>query len=213
MIARIGGRDDYAALFHEAGHTSTTRTWRRRCRWRTATWATTRSPRGSRSCSSTSPTTPPGSSGSWAWTIRARSSATRRAVKLVFVRRYCAKLAYELELHDADPPLGELPARYSAARLGRPRRLAAHHLARRRGPVLLCRPLPPRLGARDAPAAGAERALRAGLVRRAGGRGPLEQPMAPGPAARRRRAPGGAQRRTARSDGVGPGSRASARSR
>jgi hypothetical protein len=36
-----------------------------------------------------------------------------RAVKLVMLRRYAAKIAYELELHDAEPSLERLPARYS----------------------------------------------------------------------------------------------------
>jgi len=38
--------------------------------------------------------------------------AHERAAKLVMVRRYCAKLAYELELGGADPPLEEMPNRY-----------------------------------------------------------------------------------------------------
>ncbi len=38
--------------------------------------------------------------------------AHERAARLVMVRRYCAKLAYELELGAADPPLERMPARY-----------------------------------------------------------------------------------------------------
>jgi hypothetical protein len=36
-----------------------------------------------------------------------------RAVKLVMLRRYAAKIAYELELHDAAPSLDAMPARYA----------------------------------------------------------------------------------------------------
>jgi hypothetical protein len=41
-----------------------------------------------------------------------------RASKLVFLRRYCAKLGYELELHAEDADLGRMPALY-AERLSR----------------------------------------------------------------------------------------------
>jgi hypothetical protein len=34
-------------------------------------------------------------------------------VKLIFLRRYAAKLAYELELHGEAPDLGAMPRRYS----------------------------------------------------------------------------------------------------
>jgi oligoendopeptidase F len=36
-----------------------------------------------------------------------------RAVKLVMLRRYAAKIAYELDLHDARPDLERMPARYA----------------------------------------------------------------------------------------------------
>ena len=36
-----------------------------------------------------------------------------RASKFVFLRRYAAKLAYELELHGGERPLDEMPALYS----------------------------------------------------------------------------------------------------
>jgi hypothetical protein len=38
-----------------------------------------------------------------------------RAVKLLFLRRYCAKLAYELELHDAPSGLDPMRERYVRA--------------------------------------------------------------------------------------------------
>jgi hypothetical protein len=36
-----------------------------------------------------------------------------RAMKLMFLRRYAAKLAYELELHGPDPDLAPMPDRYA----------------------------------------------------------------------------------------------------
>ncbi len=36
-----------------------------------------------------------------------------RAVKLYFLRRYAAKISYELELHGAEPDLERMPARYA----------------------------------------------------------------------------------------------------
>ena len=44
---------------------------------------------------------------------RRRSPRHARASKLLFLRRYCAKLRYELELHDAGADLDAMPARYS----------------------------------------------------------------------------------------------------
>ena len=41
------------------------------------------------------------------------AAAHARALKLVFVRRYAAKLAYELELHGPSPTLSEMPGRYA----------------------------------------------------------------------------------------------------
>ena len=91
---------------------STSRTCRRSCRPRIACWATTPSPRASRSCSSTSWPIP-------AW-LRAHLgteapgyAAFAALYKLFLVRRYAAKLAYELELHAAGARLDALPARYA----------------------------------------------------------------------------------------------------
>jgi hypothetical protein len=36
-----------------------------------------------------------------------------RAARLLMMRRYCAKLAYELELHGAEPDLERMPNRYA----------------------------------------------------------------------------------------------------
>ena len=44
---------------------------------------------------------------------RTRYLEYARASKLVFLRRYAAKLAYELELHGGERPLDEMPALYA----------------------------------------------------------------------------------------------------
>ncbi len=124
--------------------------------------------------------------------------AHSQAVKLIFVRRYCAKLVYELELQAENGPLDALPARYSellgsAVRVDWPQ----DDLARRRRRLLLRRPLPARLGARDAPAHGVARPLRVRLVRGARRRRAAPRPMAARSGAVRRGAPGGARRRCA----------------
>ena len=113
VIARIGGRDDYAALFHEAGHTEH------------YAHMDPSLPVEDRYLGDNSVTE------GFAFLIErltenpewlgrvmevddpepiARHAA---AVKLVFVRRYCAKLLYELELHDEHRSLARLDRRYS----------------------------------------------------------------------------------------------------
>jgi hypothetical protein len=114
VIAPHGGRDDYDALFHEAGHAEH--------------YAHTDPalPFEFRRLGDNSVTesfafllegllTEPG------W-LRSRLGAANpagivdhaRAAKLLLLRRYAAKLAYELELHAASRPLGEMPGRYAA---------------------------------------------------------------------------------------------------
>jgi hypothetical protein len=112
VIARIGGRDDYEALLHEAGHAEH--------------YAHTDAglPFEDRHLGDNSVTE------SFAFLfqhlatdrgwLREHLSAAgadelveyARAVRLVYMRRYAAKLAYELELHAADS-LDEMPARYA----------------------------------------------------------------------------------------------------
>ena len=48
----------------------------------------------------------------WGWRTRRRPSRTRGPSKLVMLRRYSAKLAYELELHGGSAALDEMPTRY-----------------------------------------------------------------------------------------------------
>ena len=120
-----GGQDDYRALFHEAGHTEHfAHTPRRRCRPRSGSWATTPSPRASRSCSSTCLADPALAAARLDLGPRRRATcASRPSYKLFFVRRYAAKLAYELELHSGGARSTSLPARYAellSAAVGRP---------------------------------------------------------------------------------------------
>ena len=113
VIAPVGGRDDYAALFHEAGHTehyanvqaglsfefrhlgdnSVTESFAFLVEHLTddETWLGDRLG-----------VADPG-----------EALAHARANKLFFIRRYAAKLGYELELHDARTGLEGMPDRYA----------------------------------------------------------------------------------------------------
>lgn len=113
VIAPVGGRDDFAALFHEAGHTEH--------------YANTGRgfPFEFRHLGDNSVTE------SFAFLLEhliedptwmgdvlgvpdpAEAVAQSRASRLVLLRRYAAKIAYELELHAEDPDLSEMPASYS----------------------------------------------------------------------------------------------------
>jgi hypothetical protein len=113
VVAPVGGRDDYAALFHEGGHTEH--------------YAHTDSalPFEFRHLGDNGVTESFAfllehltSDPQWL-AVRLRASdpepiaAHARAAKLVMLRRYAAKVAYELELHDSDPDLDAMPDRYA----------------------------------------------------------------------------------------------------
>lgn len=113
VIAPVGGRDDYEALFHEGGHVehyahvdaglpfefrqlgdnSVTESFAFLLQHLTedAEWLSARL----------------GIAGPEPVIAQARAS------KLVMLRRYAAKIAYEVELHGADPDLAAMPARYA----------------------------------------------------------------------------------------------------
>jgi hypothetical protein len=115
VVAPVGGRDDFGALFHEGGHTEH--------------YANTGAslPFEFRHLGDNSVTE------SFAFLIEhltedpvwlearlgvgvgdaADAVEQARAVKLLFLRRYAAKIGYELELHGPDPDLGALPGRYA----------------------------------------------------------------------------------------------------
>jgi hypothetical protein len=116
VIARHGGRDDYAALFHEAGHTEHYANVEASLPFEfrhlgdnsvTEGFAflfehLTEDPAWLRALLGTGE----------ADQIAAYGAFTR-AAKFVFLRRYAAKLSYELELHGGARPLTEMPALYS----------------------------------------------------------------------------------------------------
>jgi hypothetical protein len=113
VVPRVGGRDDYAALFHEGGHAE--------------------------HYANVAPELPPeyrylgdnSITESYAFLIEHLTSeptwlrqavdgadanlvvAHARAVRLYFLRRYAAKVAYELELHGAGADLDSMPRRYA----------------------------------------------------------------------------------------------------
>jgi hypothetical protein len=123
VVAPVGGRDDYAALFHEGGHTEH--------------YAHTDSDLAFefRHLGDNAVTE------SFAFLLEHLTSdplwlgerlgvgdpepiaAHARAVKLVLLRRYATKIAYELELHGSAPDLDAMPSRY-ASLLGRATRVA-----------------------------------------------------------------------------------------
>jgi hypothetical protein len=113
VVPRVGGREDYTALFHEGGHAehyanvdpelpaefrhlgdnSVTESYAFLLQHLTEQAAWLRTVLGSADGD--------------------RVAARGRATKLFFLRRYAAKIAYELELHGPDADLGSMPARYA----------------------------------------------------------------------------------------------------
>jgi hypothetical protein len=113
VIAPVGGREDFAALFHEAGHTQHYAHVDREL------------PAEQRYFGDNSITE--GFAFLFDHLVNDEEWLRRRmgvadpaplvrhaeAVNLVFMRRYCAKLRYELELHGDGASLDEMPKRYS----------------------------------------------------------------------------------------------------
>jgi hypothetical protein len=113
VIPRTGGRDDFAALFHEGGHTEH--------------YANVDAglPFEFRHLGDNSVTEGFAflfehltEEAAWLGDVMGADGvdaylAFARATKLVFLRRYAAKLRYELELHSDGRPLEEMPGRYS----------------------------------------------------------------------------------------------------
>ena len=113
VIARIGGRDDYAALYHEAGHTE-------HYAHMEASLPVEDRYLGDNSITEGFAFLFEHLTDDPAWLERVLGVEEpeeivlhSEAVKLIFVRRYCAKLAYELELQAEDGPLDAMPDRYS----------------------------------------------------------------------------------------------------
>ena len=104
VIAPVGGREDFAALFHEAGHTEHYAHVDRLAAGGGPLPGRQLGDRGVRV-----PVRAPGVRPRVAAAAArdrgpgGRSSSHERAAELVFLRRYAAKLAYELELHGGGP--------------------------------------------------------------------------------------------------------------
>ncbi|HEY1360201.1 MAG TPA: hypothetical protein VGF21_18015, partial [Thermoleophilaceae bacterium] len=113
VIARIGGRDDYAALYHEAGHTE-------HYAHMEASLPVEDRYLGDNSITEGFAFLFEHLTDDATWLERLLGAeepagivAHSEAVKLVFVRRYCAKLVYELELQAETASLDHLPGRYA----------------------------------------------------------------------------------------------------
>jgi hypothetical protein len=114
VIPRRGGRDDYAALFHEAGHTEH------------YAHVDESLPFEFRHLGDNSVTEAFAfllehlvEDPEWLEAVMGIEDSGSylgyaRANKLVFLRRYAAKLDYELELHDGTHALDDMPSRYAA---------------------------------------------------------------------------------------------------
>ena len=113
VVPRVGGREDYAALFHEGGHAQ-----------HYANVAAELPPEyrylGDNSVTESYAFLLEHLTEDRAWLAEVLGLADggevashARAVKLFFLRRYAGKIAYELELHGAEPDLEAMPARYA----------------------------------------------------------------------------------------------------
>jgi hypothetical protein len=113
VIAPHGGRDDFAALFHEAGHTEHYAHVARELPVEQRYFGDNSITEGFAFLFEHLVSDP-----EW---LRLHMGVAdpeaviqhSRAFKLIFLRRYCAKLRYELELHDDAAQLEAMPGRYS----------------------------------------------------------------------------------------------------
>jgi hypothetical protein len=113
VIAPVGGRDDFEALFHEAGHTEHYASTERTLAFE------------SRHLGDNSVTesfafllmnlihSPEWLDAQLGVSDPEAILAHARAALFVFLRRYAAKLAYELEVHAPSPDLAAMPSRYA----------------------------------------------------------------------------------------------------
>ncbi|MEX2195297.1 MAG: hypothetical protein WD844_08425 [Thermoleophilaceae bacterium] len=113
VIAPTGGRDDYEALLHEAGHAYHYGHVDRALAFEQRYL-------GDNSVTEGFAFLFQGLSSDPEWLRRrlgvedpSRVTAYARASKLIFLRRYCAKLAYELELHAEGADLARMPGEYA----------------------------------------------------------------------------------------------------
>jgi hypothetical protein len=114
VMPPIGGREDYAALFHEAGHAE-------HYGCTDAELAFEFRHLGDNSVTESYAFLLEGLTASPAWLEQLLGAdgaeaaiEHARAARLVFLRRYSAKIAYEVELHGPDADLGAMPERYAS---------------------------------------------------------------------------------------------------
>jgi len=113
VVPRIGGRDDYAALFHEGGHAEHYGNVDAELPFefrRLGDNSVTESFAFLLEHLTEQP--------AWLGSVLAAENGDSvtshaRAVKLLYLRRYAAKLAYELELHGPNADLATMPERYA----------------------------------------------------------------------------------------------------
>jgi hypothetical protein len=113
VVAPVGGRDDFGALFHEGGHTEHYANVRESLPFEFRHL-------GDNSVTESFAFLLEHLTEDPAWLesrLRVKDAggalAQARAVKLYFLRRYGAKIGYELELHQPEPRLEEMPGRYA----------------------------------------------------------------------------------------------------
>jgi hypothetical protein len=112
VVPRVGGREDFAALFHEGGHAQHYANMG-------ADLPVEYRYLGDNSLTESFAFLVEHVTEDPAWLRDALAAepepivAHVRAVRLYFLRRYCAKLAYELELHGPDVDLTRMPERYA----------------------------------------------------------------------------------------------------
>jgi len=112
VVPRVGGREDFAALFHEGGHAE---------HYANADAALPVEYRylGDNSVTESFAFLLEHLTEEPAWLAERLGSdpapvvAHVKAVRLYFLRRYAAKLSYELELHGGEAELSQMPARYA----------------------------------------------------------------------------------------------------
>jgi hypothetical protein len=112
VIRPVGGRDDYSTLFHEGGHVEHYANTDRELPFEYRHLGDNSVTESFAFLFDHLVAEPAWLAARLGVTEPARGAAHARAEKLVMLRRYAAKLAYELELHDPEADLEAMPGRY-----------------------------------------------------------------------------------------------------